>query len=85
MVYVHIWTFVNYESHVPTVGVFERWSLTLIYVASHMYPKGQANRCRPSDDHDRGSIKHVTQAKPRHDCNTRNTSNRHHPLYLSFP
>ena len=25
------------------------------------------------------------QDKPRHDCNTRNTSNRHHPLYLSLP
>ena len=25
------------------------------------------------------------QDKPRHDHNTRNTSDRHHPLYLSFP
>ena len=32
-----------------------------------------------------GSMIHVTQDKPRHDCNTRNTSVRHHPLHLSIP
>ena len=32
-----------------------------------------------------GSVKRVMQDKPRHDCNTGDTSIRHHPLYLSFP
>ena len=37
----HVLAFVNYESHVPTIGVFEDCGLTLILVMSQI-PKGQA-------------------------------------------
>ena len=47
-----------------------------------------ANCCRTSDDYEHLVLKstcHCTQDDPCHDCDTRNTSVRHHPLYLSFP
>ncbi len=81
---------VNWKSHIPMISVVKDWSLTLILVTVSNVPQRSSPTMLPTNVEPQtvvtisGSIKHVAQGEPRHDHNTRNTSIRHHPIYLSF-